>query len=246
MTATVIPPARSVASWAAPSMPKASPETTVASAAASASAIRPAVARPAAVARRVPTTAIARSRPSTACGPRTYRTCGGIAIAASRAGYAGSSTVITRTSRLRRRPMIRSASVAASTIVRATSSRIGRSRRRGSPVDGVSASRSTPAGPVATASTARAEPCSTSRAENPIGPRPCTDASTAHASRSGAYGSVSGIDPAAGHAPTPSTIRTPAPRPREGPRAGTTTPRRDARSPRPASRPGPRSSGRPA
>ncbi len=68
MTATVVPPARSVASCAAPSMPKARPDTTVASAATRAVAIRPAVARPALVARRVPTTATARARDSVACG----------------------------------------------------------------------------------------------------------------------------------------------------------------------------------
>ena len=60
MTATVVPPARSVAAWAAASIPSARPETTVTSRPAIASAILPLVARPTAVGRRVPTMATDR------------------------------------------------------------------------------------------------------------------------------------------------------------------------------------------
>ncbi len=157
MTATVVPLARSVASWAAPSIPNANPDTTVASAAASAVAIRTAVDRPAPVARRVPTTATARARDIAACRPRRYRTCGGIAIAARRAGYDGSSTVTTPTPSARSRPTMRSARCAASAMACATGSMIGRSRRPIS-APGVAISRSTPADPDATVSTSCAEP----------------------------------------------------------------------------------------
>ena len=112
MTATVVPLARSVASWAAPSMPKASPDTTVASAAASAVAIRTAVDRPAGrwlvACRRPRPPARATSRRA---GRARYRTCGGIAIAASRAGYDGSSTVTTPHASARSRPTMRSAAL---------------------------------------------------------------------------------------------------------------------------------------
>ena len=58
MTATVGVAARPAAACAAPSIPSASPDTTVAPRAATPSEIRPAVARPASVGRRVPTIAI--------------------------------------------------------------------------------------------------------------------------------------------------------------------------------------------
>ena len=59
MTAIVLPPARTVAAWAAPSMPTASPDTTVAPTATRFVAMRLAMPRPASVARRVPTMATA-------------------------------------------------------------------------------------------------------------------------------------------------------------------------------------------
>ena len=120
-----------------------------------------------------------------ACGPRRYSTCGGIAMAARRAGYDGSSTVTTRTSSARSRRTMRSASWVSSAMERATPSRMGWSRRAMSS-GGVAISSSTPSGRAAAARTSRAEPKQRSRAPNPIGPRPWTDASTAHASRSGA------------------------------------------------------------
>ena len=55
MTATVVPPARTAAACAAPSMPTASPDTTLAPTATRSAAIRAAMRRPASVARRVPT-----------------------------------------------------------------------------------------------------------------------------------------------------------------------------------------------
>jgi hypothetical protein len=72
--------------WAAPSIPNARPDTTVASAATRAVAIRPAVVRPEVVARRVPTMATARSCDSAAGSPVTKSTCGGMATDASLIG----------------------------------------------------------------------------------------------------------------------------------------------------------------
>ena len=71
MTATVVPPARSVAAWAAASIPSARPETTVTSRPAIASAILPLVARPTAVGRRVPTMATDLGRSSAPADPET-------------------------------------------------------------------------------------------------------------------------------------------------------------------------------
>ena len=82
ITATVVPPARSVAAWAAASIPSARPETTVAPRPATASAILPLVARPTAVGRRVPTMATDLGRSSAAADPATYSTGGGSSIAA--------------------------------------------------------------------------------------------------------------------------------------------------------------------
>jgi len=76
----VVPPARSDPAWAAPSMPTASPETTVAPTAATVPAMRDAVARPSSVGRRVPTIATARSVSRAAMLPTTNRTGGGSSI----------------------------------------------------------------------------------------------------------------------------------------------------------------------
>ena len=86
MTATVVPRAWSAAACAAPSIPTARPDTTLAPTATRSPAIRAAMARPASVGRRVPTIATAALEPSAAGSPRRYSTCGGISIAASRLG----------------------------------------------------------------------------------------------------------------------------------------------------------------
>ena len=86
MTATVGVPARTAAACAAPSIPSARPETTVAPRAATPSEMRPAVARPVSVGRRVPTIATERGRSSAAGSPCRYRTWGGRSITAGAKG----------------------------------------------------------------------------------------------------------------------------------------------------------------
>ncbi len=73
ITATVGASAPMAAAWAAPSIPIARPETTVAPRPATASAIRAAVLRPMAVGRRVPTIATARSRSIDDADPRSVQ-----------------------------------------------------------------------------------------------------------------------------------------------------------------------------
>ena len=178
MTATVVPPARTAAACAAPSMPTASPDTTVAPTATRSAAIRAAMRRPASVARRVPTMATADPAPSAAGSPSTNRTCGGISIGSQPARVGGvldrhdpqaERLGSARASLRRARP--------ASAIAAASS--IARPRGRRSSADAASSSGRLgqsldPARRRGLARIARPVPYRRSSAPNPTGPRPCT------------------------------------------------------------------------
>ena len=181
-TATVIPLHSRAPAWADPSMPTASPETTVPPPPPARHRCAPPSAAPRSSAAGVPTTATTLVASSAAGSPATNRTGGVRSISRSRRGYPGSSAVSasipSSLDSREQRPAGGSggadpAREARVPVVEALGGDRARKLRR-------------PAGPSPAASTRRAPPNARTSAPKVTGPIPSTAARTIHASRSGA------------------------------------------------------------